>query len=42
MDPLDEGAVHPAMPQKHQRKFNWQPTNLKRTTDAKHTGDWEM
>ena len=25
----------------HQRKFNWQQTNLKRTTDARHTCDWE-
>ena len=26
---------------KHQRKFNWQQTDLKRTTDARHTCDWE-
>ena len=50
MDPLEEGAVHPAMPQvtighagpKHQVKFNWQQTDLKRTTDARYTCDWDM
>ena len=27
---------------KHQRKFNWQQTDLKPTTDARYTCDWEM
>ena len=27
---------------KHQRKFNWQQTDLKRTTNARYTCDWEM
>ena len=40
MDPLEEGAVHSAMP--HQRKFNWQQTDLNQTTDARYTCDWEM
>ena len=27
---------------KHQSKFDWQQTDLKRTTDARQTCDWEM
>ena len=27
---------------KHQRKFNWQHTDLKRKTDARYTCDWEI
>ena len=49
MDSLEEGAVQPAIPQetlghgaKHQRKFNWQQTDLKGPTDTRHTCDWEM
>ena len=43
MDPREEGAVHPAMPQgtigrgaQTSDDFNWQQTDLKRTTDARH------
>ena len=44
MDPLEEGAVHQAMPQgiiehgaQTSGKFNWQQTDLKRMTDARYT-----
>ena len=43
MDPLEEEAVHPAMAHgtigngpKHQRKFNWQQTDLKRPKQDRH------
>ena len=48
VDPLDEEAVHPTMPQgtiahgAQTSEFDWQQTDLKRTTDARHTCDWEM
>ena len=48
MDPLELGVVHQAMPQgiidngaQTVEQFNWEQTDLKRTTEARHTCDWE-
>ena len=48
MDPLEVGAVHQAMPQgiiKHGaqkvEQVQLEQRDLKRTTDARHTCDWE-
>ena len=49
MDPLEEEAVHPAMPQETighgaqtSEEVRRQQNDLKRTTDARYTCDWEM